>query len=122
MEPPMEREGWRGPEVGRRIRKGCFGEAEGRAMAGYGLRMRVARELAGLKLEDCGEMSGLHKAQIHRWERGKQRMNLYQLDMWCQFIEVDPLWVLYGEIGPRTSSDMQRKLLDHLTKKELMLY
>ena len=67
-----------------------------------GKRLKSCRELANESLEFIGELVGVHKSTVLRWEQGKtKKMSIGALDVLARHFDVDIVW-LSGESSFKT--------------------
>lgn len=60
-----------------------------------GERMKLARELKKITLEQAGEKVGVHKSTVLRWENGEtKKINLTIIESLAQFYSVNPSWLM----------------------------
>lgn len=56
----------------------------------FGVRVRVAREAAGLTQAEVADSVGTHRQTVYRWEQGTQAPDVWHLALLCDVLEVDP--------------------------------
>lgn len=60
-----------------------------------GSRIKEAREMRNVSAEELGEMIGLHKATIHRYENGDfKSMKLMVIESIAKTLSVSPSWII----------------------------
>lgn len=65
------------------------------------MRLRIAREHAGLEQTELAERAHISRATISAAERGHREPNRGTLTLWAWACGVDPSWVITGEVSPR---------------------
>lgn len=64
-----------------------------------GERMKLARELKKITLEQAGEKVGVHKSTVLRWENGEtKKINLTIIESLAQFYSVNPSWLMGHDV------------------------
>lgn len=75
-----------------------------------GQRMKLARELKKITLEQAGERVGVHKSTVLRWENGEtKKVNLTIIETLADFYSVNPSW-LSGHDVPMESNSYKELL------------
>ena len=60
-----------------------------------GSRLKRARELNHITLEEAGKKVDVHKSTISRWENGEtEKIKLPILEILSQYYNVDPMWLM----------------------------
>lgn len=60
-----------------------------------GARLKYARELRDISLEKAGEVIGVHKSTILRWERGNtEKFKIPMLETLANLYNVNPAWLM----------------------------
>lgn len=60
-----------------------------------GARLKYARELRNISLEKAGEVIGVHKSTILRWERGNtEKFKIPVLETLANLYNVNPAWLM----------------------------
>lgn len=60
-----------------------------------GQRLKFARELKGITLEEAGKLAGVHKSTILRWENGAtEKFKIPILELLAHLYNVNPAWLM----------------------------
>lgn len=60
-----------------------------------GLRLKQARELRKITLEEAGKKVGVHKSTVLRWENGEtEKFKISTLETLANFYNVNPAWLM----------------------------
>ena len=62
-----------------------------------GVRMRLVRTAANVSERFAAEQSGLSRDQLVRIERGRAAVRFFPAWNFCQFTDINPLWLAFGE-------------------------
>lgn len=92
-----------------------YAEAMGKGIPGktyepFRQRLKAAREAAGMKGEELGDLVGYTKATVSKWERGGNEPNLTTLVALCGLFEVTADWML-GRESRTLSAEAYREAL-----------
>ena len=64
-----------------------------------GERLKTARELRRITLEQAGEKVGVHKSTVLRWENGEtKKINLTIIESLAKFYSVNPAWLMGHDV------------------------
>lgn len=67
---------------------------------GLGRRLKEARELRGKSQEDVGRAAGgVSRAAVAQWEKGTSAPTADKLEPLCEFLDLDPVWLITGSHG-----------------------
>jgi len=83
-------------------------------------RLMAARKARGLTQEGLGDLAGLTKLQIHRYERGSSQPTLDALKRLATALNlsIDELVFEEGERGPDDELRLQFEAIQHFTPEE----
>lgn len=60
-----------------------------------GQRLKQARELRHITLEEAGKKVGVHKSTVLRWENGEtEKIKLPILEALASYYDVNPVWLM----------------------------
>jgi len=72
---------------------------------GFGERMRIARQRAGMTLEDVGKALGVSGGAVSLWETNQNFPSRQRLDEFADLTRVEPTWLQFGvsasRLGPQ---------------------
>lgn len=81
-----------------------------------GERLKTARELRRITLEQAGEKVGVHKSTVLRWENGEtKKINLTIIESLAKFYSVNPAWLMGHDVP------MDREMNDNDTLKNVRM-
>lgn len=81
-----------------------------------GERLKTARELRRITLEQAGEKVGVHKSTVLRWENGEtKKINLTIIESLAKFYSVNPAWLMGHDVP------MEREMNDNDTLKNVRM-
>ena len=64
-----------------------------------GTRLKQAREMRNLTLEEAGKQAGVHKSTILRWENGQtEKIKIPIIEALANFYDVNPIWLMGFDI------------------------
>lgn len=79
-----------------------------------GLRLKQARELRNITLEEAGKKVDVHKSTVLRWENGEtEKIKFPVIEMLASFYNVNPVWLMGYDVP------MER---EYKTKENLKFY
>lgn len=88
-----------------------------------GLRLRQAREQAGLSQGQAAKILGMHRPTISEMEAGRRSIASHELVAMCEIYDVDPNWILSqmadSEILKRKSIKIAARELAKLKQEDL---
>lgn len=71
-----------------------------------GERLKYSRELRNISLEKAGEVVGVHKSTILRWERGNtEKFKIPTLEILAQLYNVNPAWLMGYDVPMERTFD-----------------
>lgn len=86
-----------------------------------GGRLRIARSKLNWSQERLAEAVGLTFQQIQKYERGLNRISAVRLKEFCSMLEVDPMWMLYGDDDvPEYEALMSKDMLKMVKKYDML--
>lgn len=60
-----------------------------------GVRLKQARELKNITLEEAGKMVDVHKSTVLRWENGEtEKIKLPVIEILAKYYNVNPVWLM----------------------------
>ncbi len=74
-----------------------------------GARLKQARELRHITLEEAGKKVDVHKSTVLRWENGEtEKIKLPVIEMLSSYYNVNPVWLMGYDVP------MQETIIDEL--------
>lgn len=75
------------------------------------------RKELGLTLEQVGDMCGVGKSTVRKWENGMiNNMGRDKIVLLAKALEVSPLFILNAETSEKILSDFEKRILSYLDK------
>lgn len=77
-----------------------------------GQRLKQARELRHITLEEAGKKVDVHKSTVLRWENGEtEKIKLPIIELLATYYNVNPVWLMgYDVPMERTTDDLLKKI------------
>lgn len=77
-----------------------------------GIRLKQARELRHITLEEAGKKVDVHKSTVLRWENGEtEKIKLPIIEMLASFYNVNPIWLMgYDAPMERTANNLLKQI------------
>lgn len=74
-----------------------------------GTRLKQARELNNITLEEAGKMVDVHKSTVLRWENGEtEKIKLPVIEILAKHYNVNPVWLMGYDVPMKTTLDKNK--------------
>lgn len=76
-----------------------------------GARLKQARELRHITLEEAGKKVDVHKSTVLRWENGEtEKIKLPIIETLASYYNVNPVWLMGYDVPMENTEDMLKKI------------
>ena len=76
-----------------------------------GARLKQARELRHITLEEAGKKVDVHKSTVLRWESGEtEKIKLPIIETLASYYNVNPVWLMGYDVPMENTEDMLKKI------------
>ena len=85
------------------------------------VRLKGLRKRRGLSLQKVGDLVGVSKNSVYKWESGQAHPNIKNLSALAKTFEVEPIFLAYGVVERKTPHDKLMKKISLLSDVEAAL-
>lgn len=81
-----------------------------------GTRLKQARELRHITLEEAGKQVDVHKSTVLRWENGKtEKIRFPIIEILSEYYNVDPTWLMGYDVPMEKTFKLTNTTSSHFT-------